>query len=178
MANARSMIQCDGEIPCSTCVRLKKACMPQQPRNAQDVKFVTFVAAPDSGILRHSDIPSPIQSPPNVHFKDHFITFLINCRFTEQFSVLAPDILPLIESSGPLLDIALAIGALEVSRKSSVRSLSQQNDPGRTALLLYGRSIRAFGSAIAVPGFQPGEEALWTTFFLGLFEVSSTSCQS
>jgi hypothetical protein len=99
--------------------------------------------------------------------------FLASCHFTENFSASTPDILRLLQSPGPLLDICSAIGALEISREGSCRNLAQETDIAQAALRLYSRSIRAFSLEISRPGFQPGEEALWTTFLLGLFEVRS-----
>ncbi|KAK0389690.1 hypothetical protein NLU13_3263 [Sarocladium strictum] len=86
---------------------------------------------------------------------------------------LAPDILQLLPATGPLLDIALAIGALEASRKGSARVRDKGEDPKRARLVIYGRSIRAFRDEIATPGFQPAEKTLWITFLLGLFELMS-----
>lgn len=171
--NSKPMFKCDGKSPCSTCLRLHKSCIPQQRSRSHDVTFVILGADSGARVTSCSDVRAAIQPPRNTPFQNHFMIFLANCHFTEQFGALAPDFLRLIQLPGPLLDISLAIGALEVSRKGSVRSLAQRNDPDRAALLLYSRSIRAFSLEIAGPGFQPCEEALWTTFLLGLFEVRS-----
>ncbi|KAH7014358.1 uncharacterized protein B0I36DRAFT_436373, partial [Microdochium trichocladiopsis] len=159
--------------PGITCARLKKSCLPQGQDQPQHVKFVTFVAGVDPDMLGQSDIPLPINSPPDVLFTDHFITFLATCQLTKRFSALAPEFIHFIQSPGPLRDIALAIGALETSRKGSIRSSGRRENTDSTALSLYGRSIRTFSKDIAAPTFQPGEEALWTTFLLGLFELMS-----
>lgn len=129
---------------------------------------------PRAAALSHSEIACPIHTQSDDLFRDQFVRFLCHCHFTKHFADLAPDILQLLPATGPLLDIALAIGALEASRKGSARVRDKGEDPKRASLVLYGRSIRTFRDEIATPGFQPAEKTLWITFLLGLFEVFST----
>lgn len=84
---------------------------------------------------------------------------------------MTTDLMPLIQASPSLQNVALAIGALDASRRSSVRSLHGQNSPWYIALSLYGRSIQALQTQLATTVSAQCEDVLWSTFLLGIFEV-------
>lgn len=95
------------------------------------------------------------------------------CQFTRGFATVSSDLLPLISSSRPLKDLALAIGALEASRRGSLRTYRGADSPQVASFGFYGRSIEAFQRQIQTRQGIEREDVLWTTLFLGIFDLMS-----
>jgi hypothetical protein len=107
-------------------------------------------------------------------YVDLFASFMQRCQFTNRFVSVDKDLLGLVQSSHLLYDLALAIGALEASRRASYTQLHASNRTYTRAFMLYGNALSALGREIAKTGAADREEVLWSTSLLGLFEVSST----
>lgn len=70
-----------------------------------------------------------------------------------------------------LLNIAVAIGALDAGRKGSVGSFGKLEAPQQIAFRACGRSLQDLYSALSTtrPVFR--EDVFWSTFLHSLFEV-------
>ncbi|KND91844.1 hypothetical protein TOPH_03447 [Tolypocladium ophioglossoides CBS 100239] len=158
-----------GGYPCEYCVRTKKTC--QQQEHAQPaIKFITFTQCPTA------QLPTPMGRPSDIVYLDHFASFIRRCQFTREFASGSTDLLPLIHASPSLRDLAVAIGALDASRRGSVSSFSPRESPQCIAFRFHGRSLRALRARLATADAAHGEDVLWSTFLLGLFElISETS---
>lgn len=102
---------------------------------------------------------------------DYFELFLRRCQFTKGFASATPDLMALVQGHLSLRKVAMAIGALDASRRSSVRSLHGHDSPHHAALTLYGESIRALRARLSTTASLDSEDILWSTFLMGLFEV-------
>ncbi|KAF5860048.1 hypothetical protein ETB97_002074 [Aspergillus alliaceus] len=162
---ANRRVKCDGGHPCERCVRTKKICAPQRLEQT-GVKFVHV-----SGHELSCTIPMQVRKHEDAIYLDHFATFLQRCHFSKDFAATNADIVTIIGKYPLLFNIAIAIGALDASRKGSIRSFSELESPRYIAFLACGRSIQTLHSAIpmAKPVFR--DDVFWTAFLHGLFEL-------
>ncbi len=160
------MIKCEGGVPCEHCTRTHKICQPQRP-SSQEVKFITVGASvqPCPG----AKLPLQLQKHSDDLYLDHFASFMQHCHFTHRFGSVASGLLPLLERSNLLQDLAVAIGALDASRRGSIRSSAS---PKYIAFRSYGRSIQSLQCRLEDADAARSEDVFWGTFLLGLFEVS------
>lgn len=107
----------------------------------------------------------------DITYLEHFASFLQRSHFTREFASVSTDLISLVETSPSLRYIAVAIGALEASRRGSARSLLARQSPRYIAFGSYGSSLEALQSQISTGDAAHREGALWTTFLLGQFEV-------
>jgi len=103
---------------------------------------------------------------------DHFFTsFMKRNSFT---GASKPDLDGLIvgfQSSRGLCDAIIAVSALDISRSHASKvCLSQRNTESR-ALAAYQASVLATQAEIEGNTILTNEHTIWTTFFLGLFEL-------
>lgn len=111
----------------------------------------------------------PVQSE-DLYF-DQFVAFIQRSQFTRDFAVVGHDLLPLLNASQSLRDLAQAIGALDASRRASVKSSMELTSPQVVAFRSYGKAIQSFQTQLQSSDIMRTEGALWTTFLFGLFEV-------
>ncbi|KAL0767757.1 hypothetical protein CaCOL14_009996 [Colletotrichum acutatum] len=164
----RRRIKCQGGSPCEYCTRTKKKCLPQAI-SATGVHFISSesceetmqVAGLSTQINIHSDIP----------YLDYFDLFMKRCLFTDEFNGLAADLLPLAQTCLPLGQVLTAIGALEASRRATVKSSRGQQSPYTVAFASYGESIKTLRARLQVPDAFRRGGVLWCTLLLGLFEL-------
>lgn len=116
---------------------------------------------------------SPVRADLTFRFIDNFLLFIQQNQFTASFQILNRDILHLIHTSQILYHSAVAIGALDASRRGSVSILYGRESPQYTAFNSYRTSIRALQTSFADKDAAQRDDVLWGTFFLGLFEVCS-----
>lgn len=135
------------------------------------MKFV--ISAESTKSCPMTQVPEQVHSPSYAVYLDHFADFLHQSHFTREFASVHWDLVPLVSRSPPLWHVAIAIGSLRASRRCSVRSLSRRDSTSSIALKSYGDSIQALQSQISKGLSACGEDTLWCTFVLGLFEVSS-----
>ena len=114
-----------------------------------------------------------VSPKPEVKYQEYFGLFMQRCQFTKESTDLASDLLPLIQACAPLQEVAIAIGALEASRRATVKSTSEGQPPGIVALLSYGRSVRKLQAELESLEALESQGVLWCTLLLGLFDVCS-----
>jgi hypothetical protein len=132
-----------------------------------------FIAATEAVSARTVNRCNPRVQNDSVYM-DLFSAFIQRCQFTSEFVSVDKDLFDLLHSSRLCYDLAIAIGALEASRRSSC---SQLYAPGKTramAFMCYGNALKALQEKLAKAGAAYCEDVLWSTFLFGLFEVSNT----
>jgi hypothetical protein len=144
---------------------MNKTCQQQEPAQPA-IKFITFTRSCPTAQLSMN-----VDRPRNITYLDHFASFIRRCQFTREFASVSTDLAPLIQASPSLRDLAVAIGALDASRRGSVSSFRGRESPGCIAFRCHGRSLRALRARLATADGAHGEDALWSTFLLGLFDV-------
>jgi hypothetical protein len=70
-----------------------------------------------------------------------------------------------------LYHASVAVGALDLSKKHYSCSTAESRDAGVRALTAYRTSVLGFQKDIENNSIQQSDASLWTTFFLGLFEL-------
>ncbi|CRL25259.1 Fungal transcriptional regulatory protein, N-terminal [Penicillium camemberti] len=162
---ANRRVKCDGGHPCKRCVRTNKTCAPQQLEQTR-VKFVHV-----SGHVLSSTIPMQVRKHDDTIYLDHFASFIQQCHFTKDFAAVNADIVTIIGKYPLLFHIAIAIGALDASRKGSIRSFGELESPQQIAFRACGRSIQDLYSAISTANSVFRDDVFWSTFLHGLFEL-------
>jgi hypothetical protein len=102
---------------------------------------------------------------------DHFAYFLQQCDFGKEFSASTDDMMALISRYSLLSNIAVAIGALDSSRKGSIKSFSGTESPRHIAFKRCGMSLKSLDAEISTTNSVFREDLFWSTFLHGLFEV-------
>jgi hypothetical protein len=122
----------------------------------------------------HTPNPSnPVACNDRIYM-DVFASFMRRCQFTSRFVSIDKDLSGLVQSSSLLHDLALAIGALEASRRASCTQLHASDRSQARAYKFYGNALSALRRELAKAGAADREDVLWSTFLFGLFEVSTT----
>ncbi|KAL6802880.1 fungal-specific transcription factor domain-containing protein [Trichoderma sp. SZMC 28013] len=178
-ACAKRQIKCQGGVPCEYCQRTKKICTPQAVSSTTapttvNVKFVKYTP-PQQSILETATLPLQIQIHSNDLYLSSFTASLLRCQFTRDFTDIAQDLLPLMQTSPPLRNLAIALGALDASRRSSSRSITQKESPQCVAYHSYNRSLQSLQQRLQTSDAAVCEDVAWSTFLLGLFELMSES---
>ncbi|CAG7926615.1 unnamed protein product [Penicillium olsonii] len=112
-----------------------------------------------------------MQMHDDIVYLDHFASFLKRCHFSKDFAATAADTATIIGQYPLLQHIAIAIGALDASRKGSTRAFGKLGSAQQTAFRAYGRSIQDLHTAISTAGPVFRDDVFWSTFFHGLFEL-------
>ncbi|CAG5158150.1 uncharacterized protein ALTATR162_LOCUS5008 [Alternaria atra] len=164
-------IKCEGGIPCRYCVRNDKDCLPQTVVHGE-IKFIAVTEiAPVS-----STMPSQLSRQDDDVYLDLFAAFIRRCQFTSGFVSVDSDLISLIYTSPLLHNLAVAIGALEASRRVSCSKTYESRTAQVVAFKSYGRAIAALRSRLTITKALHFEDVLWGSFLLGLFElISETS---
>lgn len=76
------------------------------------------------------------------------------------------------QSNLSLRNATLAIAALDASRRSRVLSSSERDRAGISALKTYRMSLATLRHDLGENESLKSDACLWTTFFLGIFEVT------
>ncbi|CAI6099868.1 unnamed protein product [Clonostachys chloroleuca] len=168
---SKRRIKCEGGFPCEYCTRTKKQCHPPGP-SSRRIEFVLVNSStrPDYQTLGS---PALIPRPDDSLYLDYFALFVGRCQFARGFATLCSDLLPLISTSRPLKDLAMAIGALEASRRGSLHTYRGSDSPQVASFGFYGRSIEAFQKQIQTSQGIEREDVLWVTLFLGIYDLMS-----
>jgi hypothetical protein len=112
-----------------------------------------------------------VSEPFEDMYLGYFNLFMQRCQFTQEFASFGADILPLIYTCPPLREATIAIGALEASRRATVKSSHELISPQQFAFGSYGRSVRKLQSWIQSADALSCQGSLWCTILLTLFEV-------
>jgi hypothetical protein len=162
------MEQCQGGSPCEYCIRTKKPCVPQ----AVPTDMLQFIrCTPSQQSSRSVELPMQVDRQADLFYWDYFDLFIKRCEFTRDFASVTCALLPLIETCLPLREAVIAIGALDASRHSHVRSCSQRELPHSIAFRSYGTAVRSLQHLLQSSAALHSDGVLWCTFLLGLFEV-------
>jgi hypothetical protein len=172
-ASGCNLFQCEGGSPCVYCLKKKQECISQViPKNRNAV----FVHASDQ--TRRGDRVSVVSSPqvlnaclstPRDLFVKHFFSgFLARNNLGRDLDLNT--IISGFQKSSSLHSIVLALGASDMSR--AFGSCSSEDKSSRSsALKAYRTSVINFQAEIEESSVLQTASSLWTTFFLGLFEV-------
>lgn len=139
--------------------------MPQRLEQTQ-VQFVHV-----SGQVFSSTIPLQVGKHDDTIYLDNFASFLRQCHFSKGFTATIADLATIIGKYPLLRHIAIAIGALDASRKGATRSFKKLDSPQQIAFRAYGRSIKDLYTAISTAGLVFKDDVFWSSFLHGLFEV-------
>lgn len=104
---------------------------------------------------------------------DYFFAFFCHNQFVRNSESLAKALLPLLQTSPLLYSAVTAVGALDAARRGSCSAYSRTESPHFIALRAYSNSIGALQTALLGRHVAQRDDVLWSTFFLGLFEVAS-----
>lgn len=116
-----------------------------------------------------SGIPS--NEDPADRFIGYFLLFIQHNQFTANLQRIDTEILHLVRTSPVLYHSAIAIGALDASRRGSISVPKGRESPQYVAFTSYRTSIRVLQASISEKDAAQRDDVLWGTFFLGLFEV-------
>ncbi len=121
-----------------------------------------------AGPLTAASIPARIPADRPSQFIRHFFSEFI-ARNDFAVSMLDLDtITSQFQTSPSLYHASIAVGALDLSKKSA----SHGKEATVAALKSYRTSLISFHKEIQRTQIQRNDAGLWTTLFLGLFEVS------
>ncbi|KUJ23650.1 uncharacterized protein LY89DRAFT_728376 [Mollisia scopiformis] len=161
-ACARRRIKCVGSRPCFYCNKRKIQCLPQASNNCANLVFVNT----------RSDLvadPSPAPgSEEDIALARFFTVFMERNDFAGEH-LDTSGIISSFQASPSLYHATLAIGSLDLRTTSS--SLKDRRAITASALLSYQTAIKSFKSDMQHSDVRRSHAALWTTFFLGLFEL-------
>ncbi|KAL5346425.1 hypothetical protein ACLOAV_008696 [Pseudogymnoascus australis] len=115
----------------------------------------------------------PTNGDPADRFIGYFLLFIQQNQFTTSFQGLDTEILHLVRTSPVLYHSAIAIGALDASRRGSISVPKGRESPQYTAFSSYRTSIRVLQASVSEKDAAQRDDVLWGTFFLGLFELLS-----
>ncbi|TWU78636.1 hypothetical protein ED733_005365 [Metarhizium rileyi] len=94
--------------------------------------------------------------------------------FTAQFPLVATALLPILDANEHLRSIAVAIGALDASRRAQVGTHHPLHPSARVvAFTNYQRALARLQGELDSSQAPLRDDVLWTTFLLGLFELMS-----
>ena len=150
------------------CSRTGKNCSPASP--VED--GYKFIVATEVISARTTTRCNPRTQDGSIYM-NLFAAFIQRCQFTSGFVSVEKDLVCLINSSHLLYDLALAIGALEASRRPSCSQLYTTDKARIAAFRHYGNALNALQGQLAKAGAAHREDVLWSTFLFGLFEVSN-----
>ncbi|KAL3451393.1 hypothetical protein BJX65DRAFT_303975 [Aspergillus insuetus] len=162
LACAKRHIKCDGGHRCTYCIRQKQACVPQHREYKSTVAFVSQSQSGDTRCphgCTHAEVKKSavlldaIAKSPGSLFLDCFVLFIQKMStFTPGFASILSDLLVLMTAS-PVLDFAIReLGAMSASR-------------------LGNRAIGSLRVCLLDQKHVRGDDVLWATFLLGLFEL-------
>lgn len=129
----------------------------EKTRNGRSLATNVSMLLPQSMACAGSELDLP-------YFLTHFLPMNL---FIGDKVIMGPKLCELCGTSPALVDAIRAISALH--RKQL--SYGSGHAPAMDALQAYGRSVRCMQNQIATGTYLNDLSALWTTFFLGLFEV-------
>jgi len=162
-------LQCEGGSPCLYCRRGKITCTAQFTESRPSLVFVN-----QAPIVDIEQPPSTLW--PNVpqdtisRFTNHFFTtFLVHNDFVGATLDLET-IKSQFQSTPSFYHAAIAVGAIDLGCPHP-SSIVRKGTSSLEALNAYRASIFEFQKEIQGTGSIESNACLWTTFFLGLFEV-------
>lgn len=112
-----------------------------------------------------------VKQPKYINYIGYFFSVFIVRNDFSGGSLDMDGIVANFQSSPSLYHAAIAVGALHTS-KETLSSLKERRVATVIALSSYKSSLVSFQEEIQLRDIKKNDAALWTTLFLGLFEVS------
>ncbi|KAG0647606.1 Uncharacterized protein D0Z07_6868, partial [Hyphodiscus hymeniophilus] len=176
---------CEGEPPCVYCTKKRQKCVPQAADPKTDTVFINTCAASLSqkcddpasfGKRKISRLPDPtpklyltVPLDDSALFVGHFFSgFLAANQFGGTLDI--DTIVSQFQSSASLYQVSIAVGALDISNKSG-RTRIERSEAKLGALNAYRICVVTLRNEISNREIKQSDACLWTTFFLGLFEL-------
>ncbi|KAH7308839.1 hypothetical protein BKA65DRAFT_543657 [Rhexocercosporidium sp. MPI-PUGE-AT-0058] len=180
-ACSRRRIKCEGGSPCAYCVKKKIPCMPPPASKSVGVVFVndkppsssTLQLQPkisDRTLILTPNLPKKVQQPKSSNFIAQFFSVFIVRNDFSGGSLDMDGIVANFQSSPSLYHAAMAVGALNAS-KEMLAPMGERRAAIVAALSSYKSSLVEFQEEIRCRNVKKNDAALWTTLFLGLFEL-------
>lgn len=165
--------QCDGGLPCVYCLKKKQDCIPQAPSKSTLVFVNTSKGLGDCthalAFPRQTSLNSSLSTPQDQFIKHFFSGFLAR---NDLGGVLDLDtIVSGFQNSPSLYNVVVAIGASDRSTQHGPSTSKIERLSRPSALKAYRASVIQFQAEVQGKDFLQATSSLWTTFFLGLFEV-------
>ncbi|KAK0110175.1 hypothetical protein ONS95_002826 [Cadophora gregata] len=178
-ACSRRRIKCEGGSPCAYCMKKKITCVPPAPSKRTGVVFVN--KAPSQNFVTNSEqiildqqlvIPKVVDRLQSADFIARFFSVFIVRNDFSGGSLDMDAIVTNFQYSPSLYHAAVAVGALDAS-KHALPPAKERRVATVAALSSYKTSLVAFQEEIQRRDIRKNDAALWTTLFLGLFELMS-----
>ncbi|KAL3470870.1 hypothetical protein BJX99DRAFT_267174, partial [Aspergillus californicus] len=187
---AQRRIKCESRFPCRQCISRDIPCEPQQQKRNTVAIFVQTTQPNGSrgdsigSDQRTGDFPANEQSTTiallksmpvdqNTRFLGQFVVFVEKNALTMSFPLILPDLLSLLPTSAVMHHAATALGALEAIRFSPKTIVPGQISPQIAAIRAYQTALAALQPCLGETNVAERDDVLWTTIFLGLFELLS-----
>ncbi|OJD32480.1 c6 finger domain-containing protein [Diplodia corticola] len=164
----RRKIKCVGPVPCEYCKKTRQFCFQNVAEKRDAVVFMPY---------RQQDATAvPVIRTPTLHngkdwqlayFFDSFLK--MNEFAADLWGRITPHLYELLHTSPALRDAIAAVAVLDSSRRPTSRSHGATSKTQESALKTYASSMVALQCSIDAHGAT--EDVIWTTFFLGLFEL-------
>ena len=106
-------------------------------------------------------------------FIDHFVSWISGCHFATGFTS-DRYWMNLMLQRGQLQDVAIAIGALDASRRPAVSSRDGQRSLKIKAFVHYQKAVATLQHEVVQCNATGRDDVLWCSFLLGLFDVRWT----
>ncbi|KAK1700038.1 hypothetical protein BDP55DRAFT_214581 [Colletotrichum godetiae] len=176
---AASHSKCSGSNPCTQCQKRCIECVfpaASAPSNGAAIRLAKgkfFTAKSFTKPITQRPVPPPSDNTATYLF--YFDVFIRKNSFTGRGPSFLSDVQQLVKTSGQtmrapfnhLLDAMLALGAMQANM---LGALNCENSL-RFALEHYLRSITSLRRAVMDHALTRKDSILWSTFFLGLFEL-------
>ncbi|KAH1435384.1 hypothetical protein KXX32_008714 [Aspergillus fumigatus] len=167
---------CAGGPPCGYCISKKQQCVPQAVQPKASVVFVNVTAAskrtdclsPPTHLPRLRLCPKILEGISAIFAKHFFSDFVARNDFGGPLDL--GSIMSGFQRSPSMYHASIALGALDLSRKTLLAIPLERKDAAVGAITAYHTSISELKIEI-VSNSVPPDVNLWTTFFLGLFEL-------
>ncbi|KAL2069368.1 hypothetical protein VTL71DRAFT_15706 [Oculimacula yallundae] len=176
-ACSRRRIKCEGGSPCLYCAKKQITCVPPPATKSTRVVFIdntsqtsSISQAPSKPWEQATIIPRGVKQPKSVNFIGHFFyVFIVRNDFSG--GLLDMDsIVVNFQASPSLYHAVIAVGALNAS-KDNLSPIKERKAATVAALSSYKTSLVSFQEEIQDRAISQNDAALWTTLFLGLFEL-------
>ncbi|KAI3529094.1 hypothetical protein CSPX01_15786 [Colletotrichum filicis] len=149
--------------------RRRTRCLPCTKRRIKatsttEVHFISPGSSEEG--MQVAGLPAHVNIPSAILYLDYFDLFMKRCLFTDEFSGLAADLLPLAQTCLPLGQVVTAIGALEASRRATVKSSRGQQPPYTVAFVSYGEAVKTLRARLQLKLMTEPSGDLWAKHML------------
>jgi len=176
-------LQCEGGSPCVYCTKKKIECITQDARGSPVPVFVNRTQ--DTNMSRDSSVASTSRQTAALEIHENvslnptarvianfFSVYLVRNDFTAG-ALNLDAIVSQFQKSSSLYHAVAAVGALDLvsTTRSKPSPVEEKRAARLEALTSYRNSVTCFRTEIQDPSVKDNNACLWTTLFLGLFEV-------